>query len=368
MNFELLNLVITSIQRVEGNQAIATTRPRENDVAGLSVLIKEKLTTLFQTTGLRLGRFNTEPARPYFATCIDDYYEPETNTFTDFRGFAENLGSSLASELSEGRSHNAKDGFLLTYFYSTTQMINFSDDDDDEELEEVINYYLCNVFLHRQDGVDIDSEDLVLRDIEQINLDSLNLGARIDITQYLQEEDDPAAKPIAFKIGRGSDVRVYFQEFVGCNEPSNSKVDTQNLSAAVELACDRFNFNEEQKRLAAEHTENYCKMILSNGHHSMSLHQFSEHVFPGKVGEFVEIANQEFGLGESIGLDKTEVNNIGIINIRNEAYTIKFNKTALSGGANDSDEEHYILWSPEENCIKLFGLTDQDINKLNLNT
>lgn len=42
MNSELLNLVITSIQRVEGNQAIATTRPRENDVAGLSVQIKEK--------------------------------------------------------------------------------------------------------------------------------------------------------------------------------------------------------------------------------------------------------------------------------------------------------------------------------------
>ena len=355
MNHELHNLVVTSIKRGTNNQAIATTRSEENNAANLSQNIKDKLTTIFHTTGLRLGRFNTEPVRPFFAARLDSGYNQDALSFNDFRGFSAGLGDLLAQKLNDGRSQNAKDGFLLTYYYSTRQVEEGSDD-------EFTSYFLGVVFLHRLDGVDIDAVDLDLRDIEQINLDSLNLGACIDMAQYMEESIDPAKKPIAFKIGRGSEVRVYFQEFIGCSEPSNSKVDSQNLIAAVEYACSDFGMSDEEKFSASEYAQNYCRMILDNGQNSLSLEAFAHHVFrdENRVSSFVQMANSEFHLGESVGVDKTEVGKFGTITIHTEKVKIKLSKSALSEGI--------IRWDSEEGCLKVFGLSDDDINRLQLNS
>ncbi|MCG9611078.1 nucleoid-associated protein [Vibrio harveyi] len=357
MESELLNLVITSIKRGNDNQAVANTRAHENDISVLSDTIKEKLTSIFQTTGLRLGRFNIEPRRPNFASTLDEYFNVEDYRFSNFQRFASTLGADLAVELNRGQAQNAKDGFLLTYYYSMTQ----SDDDTEEEFTD---YFLGVIFLHRLDGVDIDPVRLDLEDIEQINLDSLNLGARIDIEQYLNEQSDTALKPIAFKIGRGSAVRVYFQEFVGCSEPSNSKLDSQNLLEAIEMACSRLGYDEDQKRTASEYAENYSLMILNGGQNSMSLEHFAQHVFQeeGEAEQFIAIANESFNLGETVGLDKTEVKKFGTITIRNEAFNIKFSKASLSRNDNS------VVWDEGASCLKLYGLSDEDIERLNLNT
>ncbi|AIW21328.1 nucleoid-associated protein [Vibrio coralliilyticus] len=355
MESELLNLVITSIRRDGNNQALATTRPYENDVSALSDTIKDKLTSIFQTSGLRLGRFNTEPRRPNFANTLDEYFNSESYSFNNFRGFASTLGADLAAELNRGQAQNAKDGFLLTYYYSITKV-------DEETDEEFTDYFLGVIFLHRLDGVDIDPVRLDLEDIEQINLDSLNLGARIDIEKYVNEQTNEVLKPIAFKIGRGSEVRVYFQEFVGCNEPSNSKLDSQNLLAAIEHTCSLLSYTEEQKRTASEYAESYSTMILNSGQSSMSLAAFAEHVFQGEdeAARFIAIANESFDLGESVGLDKTEIRKFGTITINNDFYSLKLNKSALSREGNS------VSWDGE--CLKLYGLSEEDIERLNLNT
>ena len=357
MNSQLHNLVISSIKRDESNHASATTRDQENNISELSETIVAKLTTLFNTSGLRLGRFNTEPERPLFARTMDQYFNQASSRFDNFRGFAANLGSSLASELNEGQAQNAKDGFLLSYYYSTVQV----DDDTDEEITE---YYLGVVFLHRINGVDIDAEELDLRDIEQINLDSLNLGARISISRFLDEGIDPAAKPISFKIGRGSDVRVYFQDFVGCSEPGNSKVDMQNVLEALEYSCSNFGFSDEQKMTAIEHASNYCNMTLNNGQNAMNLSLFAQHVFSESehVEQFVLIAHNQFNLSESVGVDKSEIRKFGTITISNDSYRIKLNKSALS------NDGRTIVWDADDECLKLYDLSEQDKNRLDLNT
>jgi nucleoid-associated protein len=61
----LHNLVISSIRRGDDNQAISTTRSHENDVNQLTDNTKEKLLSIFNTTGLRLGRFDTAPSGHY---------------------------------------------------------------------------------------------------------------------------------------------------------------------------------------------------------------------------------------------------------------------------------------------------------------
>ena len=173
---------------------------------------------------------------------------------------------------------------------------------------------------------------------------------------------DLAMKPIAFKIGKGSDVRVYFQDFVGCSEPGNSKVDSQNLIAAVEQACCNFGMTDEEKLTASEYAQNYCKMMLDNGLNTLSLEQFSQHVFreEERVTSFIQMANNDFQLGESIGIDKTEVGKFGTISIKTDSFNMKLSKSALSEGT--------IRWDDDEECLKVFGLSELDIDRLQRNS
>ncbi|MBF4285167.1 nucleoid-associated protein, partial [Vibrio anguillarum] len=147
----LHNLVISSIRRGERNQALSTTRENENRIEGLTQTTKDKLTSLFNTTGMRVGRFDTEPERPFFARTLDDHLDKETFDIANFRNFGASLGTALASELSRGQAQNAKDGFLLTYYYS----VELNGDDEEEPDAQ---RYLGLVFLHRINGVDIDEE------------------------------------------------------------------------------------------------------------------------------------------------------------------------------------------------------------------
>ena len=146
----LHNLVISSIRRGSDNQAISTTRSHENDVDKLTDNTKDKLLNIFNTSGLRLGRFDTEPERPLFARTVDQLLNKNTQMIEDFQKLGNTLGAALASELNRGQAQNAKDGFLLTYYYS---IMGESDDGDDGDI--TADYYLGLVFLHRIDGVDM---------------------------------------------------------------------------------------------------------------------------------------------------------------------------------------------------------------------
>ncbi|MBF4360614.1 hypothetical protein, partial [Vibrio anguillarum] len=93
----------SSIRRGERNQALSTTRENENRIEGLTQTTKDKLTSLFNTTGMRVGRFDTEPERPFFARTLDDHLDKETFDIANFRNFGASLGTALASELSRGQ-------------------------------------------------------------------------------------------------------------------------------------------------------------------------------------------------------------------------------------------------------------------------
>ncbi|OEE60433.1 hypothetical protein A1OK_10810 [Enterovibrio norvegicus FF-454] len=352
MQSQIHNLVITSIRRDDNNVAQATTRLEENNVSNLSEAITTKLTNIFSTTGLRLGRFDTDTGYQHFASTLSRHLNNADLRINNFLSFATNVGSSLASKLNEGRAQNAKAGFLLTYCYTVTQ-----ENEDDTSSDT----YLGLIFLHRINGVDIDTTDLNLKDIEQINLDSLNLGARINLSRFSDEQDDEAAKSIAFKIGRGSEVRVYFQDFIGCSEPTNAKVDSQNLINALEHACGTFGLDDAQKQSALEYAESYCSMILNHGNNEMSLLEFANHVFSNNdehVEQFIHLAQNTFELSESIGLDPSEVKKFGTVVISNNHYRVKLNKAAFL--------EDMAVWDSENQTLTLFGLSQADIEKLNL--
>ncbi|AUL98250.1 TPA: hypothetical protein I7147_01705 [Vibrio vulnificus] len=352
MASELHNLVISSIRRGEKNHATSSTRENENRVDGLAQSTKDKLTSLFNTTGMRVGSFDTEPERPFFARTLDDHLDRETFDIAEFRNFGASLGTALASELSRGQAQNAKDGFLLTYYYSVEL-----DSEEEEELEVV--RYLGLVFLHRINGVDIDVEELDLKEIEQINLDSLNLGARINIKSFISSEKDETERPISFKIGRGSEVRKFFQDFIGCTEPSDSKTDSANLLIALEDVCERLGLNTEQTKSATDKLQSYCNVALLHRDGQAEIANLAGFVFEDDEQKqlFIKVTQDEYQLGEFIGLDKSEINKFDDIIVKTNDYRATIKDSAI---INQS-----VAWDPEEESIKLSNLPEEIIHKMN---
>ena len=351
MNSELLKLVISSIKRGDDNQAVSTTRKNENNIAELAQGTKDKLVSLFNTTGMRVGRFDTTPERPLFARTLDKHLNTETLTVNEFRKFGERLGNSLASELNRGQAQNAKDGFLLIYYYS----IDIESLEEPEEPDK--DYYLGLVFLHRMHGVDIDVDELDLKEIEQINLDSLNLGARISISRFINEEDE-TEKPISFKIGRGSDVRKFFQDFIGCTEPSDSKTDSANLLIALEDVCGRLKFSAEETKLATEKLQTYCNARMQHGGGQAEIENLAGFIFDNSQQKefFVGIAQEEYQLSEYIGLDKSEINKFDDILVKTDSYRVMIKDSAMNEA---------VFWDAGEQSIKLCNLPPETIRKMN---
>jgi nucleoid-associated protein len=348
---ELLNLVISSIKRGNDNQAVSTTRNNENNVVELAQSTKDKLISLFNTTGMRVGRFDTVPERPLFARTLEQHLNRETLAVNKFRDFSSQLGNFLASELNRGQAQNAKDGFLLTYYYS----VDVESQEEDEDPKK--DYYLGLVFLHRINGVDIDVDELDLKEIEQINLDSLNLGARISISRFINEEDE-TEKSISFKIGRGSDVRKFFQDFIGCTEPSDSKTDSANLLIALEDVCGRLGFNTEETKMATERLQSYCNARMQHGGGQAEIENLAGFVFDGLQQKefFVGIAQEEYQLSEYIGLDKSEINKYDDILVKTDSYRVTIKDSAMNEA---------VFWDSDDQSIKLRNLPQETIRKMN---
>ncbi|WP_413732399.1 MULTISPECIES: nucleoid-associated protein [unclassified Shewanella] len=317
MDGTIHNLIISSIKRDDKNTAISKTRDKENDVTKLSENVTTKLTTLFKGGGMKVGEFVTEPEESAFSNLMKGSFIRQDNSFKEYRLLSSRFAELLARKLNKAQAINAKDGFLITYYYSQT----FGD-------EEV--YYLCIVFLHRIDGTDINDAELTFEDIERINLDSLNLGAKICINDWVAGEP----RPISFKLGRGTgDVRRYFQDFLGCTEPSDYKADTYALKDAINEACARMGIAPERAVILCESAQSYCNDRLRNyDEERVSLEGLSANLFieEEERNQFLEIAHEEFKLSDTIGIDRSALRSFSRIQGENKDYKLSFNKGALN--------------------------------------
>lgn len=312
------NLVISSIKRDPNGTAVATTKNEENNVNGLSKEVSEKLTTLFKGGGLKVGEFNDDIEASAFEASMKKAFDSSTMKFADFRKLSAHFADLLARKLNKAQAINAKDGYLITYYYS-------------QEYEKIKIYFLCTVFLHRINGTDIDDVKLVFEDIERIDLDSLNLGAKICINDWVDEIE----RPISFKLGKGTgDVRRYFQEFLGCTEPSDFKADTNALKEAIAAAGRKFGLEPDKISILCTSAQSYCLDRLKNySEEKISLEALAVFLFSDdKVHceNFMAIAHDDFKLSDTVGIDRMILRTFSRIQGGNKDYKISFNADALN--------------------------------------
>ncbi|MDB2386171.1 nucleoid-associated protein [Shewanella sp.] len=317
MDGTIHNLIISSIKRDNKNTAISKTRDEENDVTKLSENVTTKLTTLFKGGGMKVGEFVKEPEESAFSNLMKGSFKHDDMLFEGYRLLSSRFAELLARKLNKAQAVNARDGFLITYYYS-----------QDFDGEEVC--YLCTVFLHRIDGTDINDKDLTFEDIERINLDSLNLGAKICINDWV----DGAPRPISFKLGKGTgDVRRYFQDFLGCTEPSDYKADTNLLKDAITETCKRLGVKPEMVSALCESAQAYCNDRVKNyDEERVSLECLSKHLFPDEsdCDQFLDIAHNEFKLSDTVGIDRVTLRTFSRIQGENKDYKLSFSTGAIN--------------------------------------
>ena len=193
-----------------------------------------------------------------------------------------------------------------------------------EFVNKGINYFMV-VMLKSKDGLSFDDE-LELMDVQQLDLDKLHFGARIDIDAW-QNEDD--GNNVSFIKGRESTpVTQYFKDFIGIEEFSESSVTTDSLVRAVT------NFFRQKLELSTEEVKtkkliayNYCKEKFDKGE-LIYLNELSMHLHPSEPEQFLSFAQTTHEVPNEFHVNKTKLNKFVKFAGKDKDITISFSANA----------------------------------------
>jgi nucleoid-associated protein len=112
------------------------------------------------------------------------------------------------------------------------------------------------VLLRMRQGISLGA-DLSFTEVDELNLDTLHMAARINLTEWLGGSSE---RYIVFKIGRQArDVTQYFSEFIGCTEYTASKLDTKKLVLATRQFCEARNLDDDESTRAKKAVSEFCR-------------------------------------------------------------------------------------------------------------
>ena len=88
------------------------------------------------------------------------------------------------------------------------------------------------------------------------------MAARINLSAW---QSGTSTRYIAFRIGRGArEVTDYFSHFIGCEEYTQARADTQNLVNVTKQYCTEHNLTEEQTEQVKQFVYEQCIEWLEN--------------------------------------------------------------------------------------------------------
>ncbi|GIU49473.1 nucleoid-associated protein [Shewanella sairae] len=161
--------------------------------------------------------------------------------FVEFSGIA---GTLLQEELS--KYDFSTGGFLLLscYTYMTSD-------------------YLFVSLLNAKSSMTV-LDDMELSQNTHLDLNNVQLAARIDLTEWQAEPD--SKKYISFVRGRaGRKVADFFLDFMGCVEGVNTKAQNKSLMNAVEDFVGNSELTKDERQQARERVFDYCTERCDEG-------------------------------------------------------------------------------------------------------
>lgn len=200
----------------------------------------------------------------------------ECQTNGDFFGFSKQAAGLLVSKM---RSIPAATG---GYFFAARF------DDAGEDL-------LLIFMLSQRQSHAVDEATLSLRRSRSLQMEHLDLAARISITQWQAGR----VEPVSLIRGR-KEVSDYFKNFIGLHEPRTNTEATQKLKQFTEAWMEEQNFSQAQRETVRERIVEYAK---NRGGEPVELRVLAAIVDEDHHEEFFNDANQA-GLGAEFHVDR----------------------------------------------------------------
>lgn len=311
---KIVNAIVHEVKKEEDSSAIEIiSREQENEINTHAIDLSKQLAGLFKKTGLNSGGFiqpEEDEQQPQFVNLLNTYFQEFS--FTDFVKFTQAAAREFKKQLS--KSTASKGGYLWFNHYIHNE-----------------EHFLSVVLLRKKAGLAL-SEELTLDEIEQLDLDKLHMASRINLSSWVTGESD---RYISFRIGKNAkDVTDYFAKFVGCEEFTRSKVDTQNLVSVTKKYCQANDYDE----LASENIKQFvfdrCTEWLANDE-AVLLENISNALDacfqPENTGTFLEIAqNEPYCLNNEMSIEKSVLKSLTRYVGKNKNLSISFASDLLN--------------------------------------
>jgi nucleoid-associated protein len=234
----------------------------------------EKVTKLFRRhqSGRIYGSFEADTtAYPFSRLLLDCVTNGE-----DFLGFSRASAALLVARM---KTIPAATG---GYFFAA----RFAEDGED---------LLLILMLHQEQGHAIDEETLTLKRSPSLQMQHLDLAARISISGW------QAGRPEPVSLVRGrKEVSDYFKNFIGLHEPRTNTEGTQRLRNFIEKWMEAHTYAHSEREQVRERVLDYAKKRKDE---PVELNVISSLVDPQRHEQFFTEAN-ESGLGAEFHIDR----------------------------------------------------------------
>ncbi|MEP7706534.1 nucleoid-associated protein [Paraglaciecola sp. 25GB23A] len=315
---DIKNLVVHEVRKSkDASGSILHLREKENIANEHAKTLVSQLSQLFRKTGLNTGQFSVpeDPnlPKPAFMQLVESQFK--NSKFTDFIEFSRSATRLFKTFLDE--SGSSKGGYLWLNHYT------HNDD-----------HFLSIVLLRKKYGIAL-TEELDLGEIEQLDLDTLHMAARINLNAWLNEVSN---RYIAFRIGRNAkDVTDYFSKFIGCEEFIKARADTQNLVQVTKKYCAAHSFDEFKTEQVKQRVLEQCLNWIDNEEFVKldKLSSILDESFLGpendNTGIFLEIAqNEPYCLTNDLMVERSVLRGLTRYSGKNKNLSISFDSELLN--------------------------------------
>lgn len=309
---EFHNFIVHQIVRDSAKNALLKERDEENALDELTSTVAQNLLDLFNKSGLQTGSFSQSSGSPQFEQILVKGCK-EVNgkfVFKDFRQMTIDLARILEGEMNKGGGKSARANYVVFFHHTTNN-----------------KSYLSVITLLETKGFTLDK--LSFAAVDRLDLDKLHLAARIRLTDWADEV--LRDRYISFRVGTKSEMRGYFQDFIGCEEYTQARTETKNLIQVISDICDeiynkRFDKIAEIKELARAYcTEN------KDEEGKVSLDALGKHLFPEHDNKLLEVAQGEkYKLSERVSIDKSSLSSLRRLSGKTKRMSISFDESLLN--------------------------------------
>lgn len=306
------SIIIHEVRRTkDGGPLIVNYKSEENDLSTLEDELKDSLLELFIKSNLNFGEFALDgkpELEPAFEQTLRRYFV-ENNDCSNFVDMTVEFAKSYAAIIGENKLSSVKGGYLVFYIYKVKG-----------------KSCLAIAIVNKTKGADV-TNDLEFVASHLLNLSMLHLGASINISDW---QSELSHRYVKFKAGRASDIRDYFEAFIGCQlDKKAAQTETRELRKAIqEFSKNTLNLDQDTIDKNLRDVHSFISEKQKN-EETILLSSIAKHIFPDNDEEFLTYASNERKISEFIQIDSTTLRSFKKISFKSSKFSLSFERELL---------------------------------------